>query len=461
MTSLNGILETGKRSLLANREYIGIIGHNIANVNTPGYTRQRGILRAARPMDQFQYGNIGTGVEMNSIVRARDQLLDKQYRSESSSLGRWERSDFALMEIQSVFTEPGDNGLSSVIEDFWNAWSDLANDPESPFARSVVRERAQVLTGMLNRYDSNLRLIEEKLNDEFVANVGDLNQLAVEIAGLNDAIRRAEAAGQNANDLRDQRDLKLDQMSRLTSIQYIEEDDGSVNVYLNGDIFVQGGDARELTTRASSRHDVVVDELVWRDTMREVALTGGELKGIVDARDVEIETVRERLDELALGLAQSVNSLHRSGYGLNGSTGLNFFNANTTGAGDIALSDEVQGDLNTIAAGGTSAAGDNTNALSIAALADQRTMNGGRETFSDYFSSTVAGIGTRSQTAEANFEKSLAVANQVLNLRDSVHGVIMDEELTELIKFQQSYGAATVIVDTVNDMMSAVINLGR
>ncbi len=461
MPPLNGILESGKRSLLASRETIGVIGHNIANVNTPGYTRQRGDLKSTNPMDRFNYGQVGTGVELDSIVRARDQLLDRQYRSENSNQGRWERSDFALQEIQSAFVEPGESGFSQVLEDFWDAWSGLANDPESLTARSVLREKAEVLTGMLNKYDEDMRQLEEKLNDEFVSKVADLNDLAGQVAELNRAIVRAENVGQTANDLRDQRDLALDQMSRLAGIQYIEDEDGSVNVYLNGGVFVQADQARELSTREISRNGVAVDELYWRDTMRQAALTGGELKGLADARDVEAETVRERLDDLAEGMVSRINALHSAGYGLSGSTGVNFFHSGSTGAGDIRLSDEALNDLDAIAAGGTSATGDNSVALNIAALADQRTMNSGAQTFSGHFASTVSIVGDWSQTAGDNYARSEAVATQVANLRDSVHGVVLDEELTEMIKFQQSYGAAARMVSVVDDMMSTVINLGR
>lgn len=461
MGNLNSILEIGKKSLIANSEMLEVIGHNIANVNTEGYSRQRANLTTAFPMDNINYGQMGTGVLVESITRARDALIDKQVRIENNALGQWDKMNNALSEIQSVFAEPSDFGITDILSDFWNGWADLANDPESYGARTALRERAVVLTESLNNCDANLKLIEEQLNQEFKLLVGQLNEYGRQIAELNHKIGSAESVGQNANDFRDQRDLKLDKMAKIISIQYFENDNGSVNVYIGGNIFVQENAAHELTTRVSSRHGVVIDELIWKDGFREVNLTGGELKGLADARDIEAENIRNRMDDLALTIVSEVNQLHSAGYGLSGSTGINFFDEDTTGAGNIALNELILTDLNAIAAAKTSAPGDNSNALDIAALADARVMNNGNETFGQHFASTMSEIGARKVTAESYQEQYEAISIQMMNMRQSIQGVVMDEELTEMIKFQQAYGAAAHVVGVVNELMVTVINLGR
>ncbi|NQS97280.1 MAG: flagellar hook-associated protein FlgK [candidate division Zixibacteria bacterium] len=461
MGTLQGILEIGKRALNANRENLGVIGHNVSNVNTEGYSRQRANLSSTKPLNNIHYGQVGTGVEVSEITRARDRLLDGQVRSESSVLGNWEKRDAAMLEIQNIFNDPADAGFSDILSDFWDGWSDLANDPESYSARSVLRERATVLTDMLNKYDADLKLIENKLNDELKLMIDDVNAIAVQIAQLNKGIRQAESIGQNANDLRDHRDLAVDNLSKMLKVQYTDNENGTVNIYLSGQMLVQDTDCRELTTRVSSRHDMVVDDIIWSDSFSEVEIGGGKLKGLIDVRDVEAEKVRDSLDDFAETLISRVNELHQDGYGLAGSSSQAFFNENNTSAGGICLSSAVMSNLDNIAAGKTAAPGDNSNALDIAALADELLMNNGRETLDDNYASIMADIGAQKQNAEIYLEQSQAVSTQLVNSRQSIQGVVLDEEITEMIKFQQAYQASAMIVNMVDEMMTTVINLGR
>jgi flagellar hook-associated protein 1 FlgK len=460
MSNLNSILEIGKRALLADREVLNTIGHNITNVNTEGYSRQRANLRPTLPMDNALYGQTGTGITVESITRARDQLLDSQVRSENASLGRWEQEDSALSEIQNLFAEPSDSGFSDMLAEFWDAWDDLANNPADYSARAVLRERSQVIIDKLNGFDGDLRVLEEKFNREFLDLVEECKSYANAIADLNIKIRTAESGGQNANDLRDLRDLALDNLSKIIEIKYIENDDGSVNVYLGGDIFIQGDIVRQITTLSSARNNVVIDELLFQDNLKNITMASGKLKGLLEARDVETENVRSRLDEFALGLVENINTIHRQGYGLNGNTGVDFFDSDSTSAGNIRLGSMILNDLDNIAAGKTNAPGDNSNALDIASLSEALTMNDNSQTFNDHYSSTVAQIGLKKEIYNSNLQETEAVQTQLANTRQSVQGVILDEELTEMIKFQQAFAAAARVVDLADDLMTTVINMG-
>ena len=461
MPTLTSILETGRRALIANRENLGVVGHNVSNVNTEGYSRQKAVQSATIPMDNINYGQIGTGVEISEITRSRNRLLDVQVRRENSTLGYWDKRNLMLQEVENVFNEPSDTGLSNVLADFWDAWGDLANDPESSSARSVLRQRTVVLNNMLNKYDLDLRSLQEQMNAEVEILIDEINSLSRQIADLNLQIRGEEAIGQNANDLRDKRDLAIDKLSQIVDIQYKEGDDGMMNVYIGGDILLQEGETRQLTTRLSSIHDVVISEVVWTDNFNPIESTSGKLQGMMGVRDTEIENIRSRFDELALTLVDEVNELHYDGYGLNGSTGIYFFDENTSGAGDIQLSSAVQSNINNIAAAATNAPGDNSNALEIAALADKLLLNNGNETFADYHANTMAEIGSLKQNADALYNQSDAVSTQLKNSRQSVQGVVLDEEMTDLIKFQQSYNAAANVISVVNELMNTVLNLTR
>ena len=461
MPTLNSLLETGRRALIANQDVLSTIGHNVSNVNTEGYSRQRAELTASNAMDNIGYGQIGTGVEISEITRARDLLLDKQYRNELTNFSKWNKQDAALAQIEDIFLEPSDTGFNDILQGYWDAWSDLANDPTSSTARTVLRERATQVTETLNKFDRDVTSVQQLLNDEFSMKVDLLNELAEGFAAINMKIRTVESVGQNANDLRDKRDMILDEMYSLANINYGENADGTINVYLNGDVFIQDADVRRLDTKATARNEVRINELIWDDTNKPIEISGGELAGLMEVRDIDAEFVRERLDELAMSIVEEVNALHSEGFKLSGAVAGNFFDPNTTGAGNIRLTDSILSDIDNIAAAGTSAPGDNSVALDIAALADQLIMNDGIETFGDHYASTVADLAARKQTSEMYTDQSEAIKTQLGNIRQSVQGVVLDEELTNMIFFQRSYGAAAQIIQTANEMMNSIISLAR
>ena len=461
MPTLNSLLETGKRALIVNQDVLSTIGHNVSNVNTEGYSRQRAELKASKAMDDINYGQIGTGVEISDIVRARDHLLDVQYRKELTNFSKWEKQNAALAQIEDIFAEPSDVGFNDILQGFWDAWSDLANDPASSTARTVLLERATQVTSSLNKFDQDITAVQQLLNDEFAMKVAHLNDLAEGLADLNRRIRTIETMGHQANDLRDQRDMILDEMSSLANINFAENADGSLNVYLNGDMYIQDNDVRLLDTRVTSNNGVRIDQLIWDDNGKSVEVSGGELAGLAEVRDNDAEFVRERLDELAAAIVEEVNVLHLQGYTLDGSAGGYFFDPNHTGAGNIRVTDAILSDIDNIAAAGTPSPGDNTVALDIAALSNELTMNDGLDTFGDHYASSVAELAARKQTANMYTDQSEAIKTQLANTRQSVQGVVLDEELTNMIVFQRAYGAAAQIIQTANEMMSTIISLAR
>ena len=273
MPTLNSLLETGRRALIANQDVLSTIGHNVSNVNTEGYSRQRAELTASNAMDNIGYGQIGTGVEISEITRARDLLLDKQYRNELTNFSKWNKQDAALAQIEDIFLEPSDTGFNDILQGYWDAWSDLANDPTSSTARTVLRERATQVTETLNKFDRDVTSVQQLLNDEFSMKVDLLNELAEGFAAINMKIRTVESVGQNANDLRDKRDMILDEMYSLANINYGENADGTINVYLNGDVFIQDADVRRLDTKATARNEVRINELIWDDTNKPIEIS--------------------------------------------------------------------------------------------------------------------------------------------------------------------------------------------
>lgn len=458
MSSVQSIFEIGKRALMAQRTVMNVIAHNIANANTPGYSRQRVRLKATDPL-RAPYGKIGTGVEVAGIERARDRFVDMQLRAEQPSLARWTLEEQALHQVEDVLGEPSEEGLSALLDQFWNSWQELANQPESPAARISVQQRGMALARGFNRVGTQLSDLRRNLDQQVQEDVAEVNRLAHAIADLNVHITNIEAGGHAANDERDQRDVFLDRLSELVGIRYTEAADGSLTIALGGHILVDRNTVSELTTVARSSNNMSVTEVIWSDGRTSANLTNGELAGLLEVRDEKIVAYLGQLDTLALGIVSEVNAIHRAGYGLNGSTDVDFFDSRLSGAKDMAVSSVIQADVNMIAASQDGSPGDNSNALAMADLRDGRTMDGEQLSFGEYYGSLVHVIGSESQEAAFAKESYDMLVQRLKNERLSVSGVSLDEESALLIQYQQAYEAAARVITAADEMMQTVLNM--
>jgi len=456
MSGLVGILDIGKRALMTYRLAMNITGHNVANANTPGFSRQRPILTTTLPID-FRPGQLGTGVKVDQIERMRDQFLDIQVRGETSSVGQWEERQKFLGEVETIFNEPSDSSLNNALSDFWNSWQDLANDPENMATRVSVREKAQLLSNTFHRVRSKLRRVQEDINQSIAGKVEDINSLAGRIAKLNGKIVRIEISGENANDLRDQRDLLIDQLSKLADISTVELDDGSVTISIAGNSLVERVNTVDLGTSVRSSTYGAVLDVSYGQGGQVLTFTDGELKGLMDLRDEVVPQYIGDLDSLASTLITRVNALHSAGYGLDGTTtGLDFFSGSD--ASDIGIDQNIQGDVSLIAASTDGSPGNGGNALAISELANQLTMNGNSASFGDFYQAMMGNLGILSQEASQNYTNTTLLQTQLENHRQSVAGVSLDEEMTNMINYQHSFEAAARIINTVDEMMNTIIN---
>ncbi len=457
MPGLSNILNNiARRAFSAQQNALNVTGHNIANANTPGFSRQRVEMEASPPVD-FPQGRIGTGVEITQIRRIRDRWIDARLWTENGLFGRWEYAEQVLRQIEDIFGEPSETGLNEVLNQFWSSWEDLANNPESSSARVAVQQRGISLTQAFNRIDTRLKVLQEDLNTAIEAKLDQINSIAKRIAEIN--VNVVSAKGNNANDAQDERDRLIDELSKLINVSAKEDADGTVAITIGGRVLVERDIATELTTTTRSSGHGVLKDIVWKSDGVGARITSGELGGILNVRDSNISNYLGQLDALALSLVQEVNALHRVGYGLGGSTGINFFDENTSGVGDIALSNDVLNDPGEITASSDGSPGDNSSALAIADLRHQLTMNGGTAAFGDHYSSLVGTIATQSQEAEFMRRNHQLLVKSLENERSSVSGVSLDEEMTNLIKYQHAYNAAARLVTTVNELMQSVLEM--
>jgi flagellar hook-associated protein 1 FlgK len=459
-------IETALRALMAQRKAMETAGHNIANANTPGFTRQRVELAASQ--DPYTVpsllrpelpGQLGTGVDILGIERVRDQFLDLQVRNNSSKLGYWEVRRDSLQKVEVIFNEPGDTGLSNVLTAFWNAWQELSKTPESLAVRSEVRQRGITLAETIQHLYGQLQQLQKDLNFNVEVTVEQINTIAQQLADLNQQIIHSVAVGDNPNDLYDRRDLLLDRLAKMVDITVSEQADGTVTVAVGGRNLVQG-----ITVE---RFQAVPDPLnndfytvQWESDGTPVAFTSGSLAGMVWARDEGVAGVLSQVDELAATLISQVNAVHQSGYGLDGSTGNDFFSG--TGAADMAVAAGILNDLNTIAAADDAAKlpGDGANALELAQLKDALTMPPAAPsgTFGDYYRSMVATTGINAEQAVRLSENVNLLVNQLENRRQAVMGVSLDEEMANIVKFTHAYQAAARALTVLDAQLDIIIN---
>jgi flagellar hook-associated protein 1 FlgK len=462
VSGIFGILNMGKEALAAQQMGINITGHNISNVNTEGYSRQRVTLETDIPVSNYS-GQVGTGVNATQVLRVYDRFVGVQINNENQELGRWEARKSGLERVEAIFDESDGYGLNQAMSEFWNAWQDLANNPSGLSERTALLEKGTSLTTMFQRMHGDLEQAQKEIDSNIGGAVEQINSLSGQIADLNKKIFDVEALGQYANDYRDKRDLLLKELSYQIDISAFDNDVGQVTVVTSGgQPLVTGDNFQSLSTQAGAGG---LQNVIWNDGHGSAVditdnIAGGKLKGWIEVRDVAISDYMTQLNDLAGAVISEVNNIHSSGFGLQDSVGGRAFFAGAD-ASDIAVDTVIAGDLNLIAAAGNvgGSAGDNENAIAIANMQNELLMNGNSVTFDGFYNSLVSEVGSAVNTASSSYAHQSEMVTQLENYRESVSGVSLDEEMVNLVKFQHAYEAAAKLVSTVDELLDTVINM--
>lgn len=463
MLGLFNTLSLGARALQANQLGVEVTGQNLANSSNAAYARQQVVLSTSTPTPT-SLGMQGTGVQVSSIQQVRDALLDGQVRDESSVGGYWNSQQSALESAQGQLGEflnlnsssPDSQGLSDEINNLFNSFQSLATSPTSTSDRQDVVNQAQTLAQGFNQVSQQLSSLNDSLNTSVTNNVTSANQLLSQIAELNGQIANATASGGNANDLNDTREQDLENLAKLVKIQTTTNANGTVDVSIGGTQLVSG----KQTLDTLQAYDPGNGQLQVRTATGGTPLTlsGGSIQGTIDARDGALQTLRSNLDTLASSLISQVNGIYSTGYDLNGNTGGTLFTG--TNAATIAVNSSLQTDPSLVQAAGVSGAtGDNSVALQLAQLGSQSIAGLNNQTFSGAFASQVGAFGFALSNANAEVTNHTSVASMLQNQRDSVSGVSIEEEVANLITFQQAYSASSKIITTVDQMLQTVVSL--
>jgi flagellar hook-associated protein 1 len=456
MANIYGILHVGRQALAAQQEALNVTAHNIANVNTEGYSRQRVVMETTAPITTSA-GQVGTGVTISSVERVYDRYLAQQISNENQALGRWEAEKSGLERVEVVFNEASGYGLNQAMSEFWDSWEDLVNNPSGAAEREMVAWSGENLALNFGRIYNDLSQIQSDMDSYVSQTVDAVNFKAEQIAGINEKIVKIETSGGSANDLRDERDVWVNDLAKMIDISYQEETNGSYTIELDGEVLLEGADSNALTTvtNGSGYQDVA-----WDDGGALVSISDGKLKGYLEVRDTAIPDYKEDLADLAESIADAVNTAHANGYGLDESTGNDFF----TGAldtDDFGVNADISGDVNKIAASGTAAGvpGDNSNAIEIAELQNALKMNGDTATFDDFYNGVVSGVGVDVQQAHSGYDHQEAMVNYLDDYREAVSGVSLDEEMVNMLQFETAYQAAARVISSVDKMLETLMSI--
>lgn len=474
-----GSLNTSLQALHSMQQAIQTSSHNVANANTPGYSRQKTVLAPGVPytvptnrrFDSF--GQVGTGVTIEKMQRFRDSFLDSQIRKETLNRDGWEVRRDILQQAEVVWNEPSDTSVNSRLSEFWTGMKNLSTTPDSASVRTTAINAADDLATTISDTYRQFNDLRDELDSQVARHVDSINGLAQRIAGLNEEIRNVEGVGQQPNDLRDQRDRALTELAGYVNIDIHESESGTMMVSLGGKLLVMDQVASQLRTDADPTNGML-NKVVWDDTGVTVQIggqplegglspqaadiLGGKLGGTLVARDILVPNEMNRLDSMAATLITEVNTIHRAGFGLDGSTGLDFFTG--TGALDIAVNSVVAADTNKVAAAtsATSVPGDGYNALLISRLANAQVMNSGTTTLSEYYRAGIAELGQQAQQSVLMTENQDLLVQSLEERQEQISGVSLDEETTNLIQFQHAYQSAARVMTTVDGMLDTVIN---
>lgn len=512
MRSTFGGLNTMVRGIFAQQASLDTVGHNISNANTEGYSRQSVNLNTTLP--EVIYGNvgrlqIGTGVSIASITRARDTFVDAQMWKESSSLGYYQSKEDAMGRIEGVFKDTSDTGIQTVLNNFWNAWQTLSTNASDYGTRTALRQRGVELTDTIQHSAQQLKDIASDISSVISIKVDRVNQITKEILGLNKQISTIETGGKSqANDLRDRRDVLTDELSKLVKIQVHEDNAGNYLVQANGLTLVDATNVSELATVPDTSavlltdYDLPVNKIILKDSGQRITFSGGELQGLLDSRDDSTFGAKGYLDQLATMskfLLRDFNDLHSAGVGLDGVGGRNFFGdltgsytawdgmtsikpgdwlkelqvnsamfsttpSPTAGLDVIAAKKATQGSASgehavLLAQALKSSVSSNPAILAVLTAIDpayKTTL--GNDSLDGYYNSLVGALGVQSDNAQNMAESQTVLVNQIVNWRESVSGVNMDEEMSNMIRFQKGYNAAARMMTTMDEMLDKLIN---
>jgi flagellar hook-associated protein 1 len=454
MGGLASGLNIALQSLLTQQTAIETTSNNIANVNTPGYSRQRAELAQTDPVTIGTL-TLGTGVDVSQISSLRDSVLDSRVNQETQQQGQLDSYVSNSQQVQTLFNETNGTGLQAPLTSFFSSLSALASNPSDSSTRQAVATAAQNLASAFNQTSASLTSTQTGIDQSVVQTVSQINSLTSQIAVVNAQVSGAVGTGQDAGTYIDQRNQLINQLSSLVDVSTIDAGNGSLTLTTSsGAPLVAGGQSFQLSTQIGTNG---LQRIFSQGTDITSNISSGQLAGELQVRDQVIPSALSSIDSLAAGLANAVNTQNQAGFDLSGAAGGNIFVPPTSTAGAAANLAVAITDGSKIAASGNGSTGDNSNANALLAIQNNAVVNG--QTPLNAYSSLVFQLGSDVSTAQGNQTAGNQVLQQLTNLQGGVSGVDINEESANLVRFQNAYQASAEVSSVINSLLATTINM--
>jgi len=443
-------------SLAASQDEVNVSSNNLANANTPGYARERVVLEEQPSFSTGTLGDLGSGVAVASVRSIRDPLLDASVQQETQQQSASQEIVNAMQPVQTLFVS-GNGGVSDEMSSFFNDLQELSTSPSDPTLRATVLSDASNLASAFQTTATQLTGTQQSLDLGVTQSVSQINQLTTQLAQVNGQLITAQGSGQNANNLQDQQQNLLSQLSSLIGFSVTQSSEGQTISTANGTPLVVGSQSFALSTATNSStgfQDVISAQ--GQDITSQIST--GQLGGLIQARDVQVAGVLSSLNTLASSFASAINTVNENGYDLTGTQGTAMFSV-TPGNGAAASMSVAMTSASQIAASSSAtASGDNSNLLAMINVGTQPLVNS--QTPTQLLSGIVYQVGNDVSQAQSDSDAGSLMLTQLQDEQGSVEGVSTDEEASNLLTYQQAYQAAARVVTVVDDLTLVALNLG-
>ena len=486
------LFSIGRSSLRTSKKSLSTTSHNIANANTEGYSRQTVTAETNTPIQEGK-NVLGTGVNVKNVKRVHDKLVEKKLSHSITDNSFHQERTTQLSNLEEIFNEINSDGMNKILNRFFNSFRELSNQPESEVVRTLVRDNANIVVKDFKRISASITDVKERIDNQLGAIVTDANTLGSTIVDLNKEITRLENMGGETGDLRDQRDNAVRQLADFFKINTYEDEKGQyvVNI-VGGGSLVAGGSLNKLKLGKSSGDEIgsykneARVEIYFEEGGKKSSISSnvksGQVSALIQTRNQEVSELRSQLDEMAHGLVHITNAIHRRGYinkkipvDANGNirnsalmgkiTNINFFKEplNLSQASqNIELSQEIKDDLDNIATGlEPNSPGDNRIAVAISKVQHEKMLGNGSKTFEETYLQSVAKIGLAAGKSKVNQEQSKGILAQAKSIKERISGVSIDEEATNMVKYQQAYEASAKMIRAADEMFDSVLGMMR
>lgn len=449
---LNSIFSIAKSSLFAHQQALAVTSANLANANNPAYSRQVALFGTLPPDHRASF-SFGTGVAVQDVMRIRNNVTDIQIRANNHGYYNAEKKSTVLRQIESLFSEPSEFGLSNLMSKFFNSWDELALDPQSLDLRTSVVQSAQLMAEKISTIHQGISQTQLDSRAEAVDITNRINGILKQLNTVNKQIYEGAVVGNSVNDLVDTRDAMLEELSQYANINVSIDENKVANVSIGGVFAVDGLHYQQFKINQNNGKL----SLTTQENEATATLSGGSLNALLKLHNNELPEQLAKLDQIAISLMENVNSIHSKGFSVTDPplTGIDFFTDYKNGK--LEINEDILNDPYYIAISEDGMNGDNAIAIKLAELKNGEILNG--RTLSDNYSDFISGIANDLNLQEQNVESYSLVLTQLQQTKLEYSGVSTDEEMMNVMKYQRSYDAAAKLITVADELMQTLLTL--